>query len=81
MAYASEISFWQKHADQGTLLAAVRVFQSRAELFFGAFALMRADESMLLRILDAQAIVAASNHDLLITLNKRKRGQPIVWFI
>jgi hypothetical protein len=70
MATKREVMFWRKHRDDGSLLPMVRAHRDRAIKFFGAFAVFGEHELQLLRLLEAHEILAISDEDLLVELNR-----------
>ena len=70
MATKREVMFWRKHRDDGSLLQMVRAHRDRAIKFFGAFAVFGENELQLLRLLEAHEMLATSDEDLLVKLNR-----------
>jgi len=70
MAQKREIAFWQRHMETGSWVGAVRTYRERAIKFFGAEAVLREDEAALFRGLEAQTILARTDRELLVEMNR-----------
>jgi hypothetical protein len=65
-----ELLFWQRRADQNSLIISIRAYRERAISFFGAIAVLTENEAKLFRTLEAHTIIATPSNDLLKKMNQ-----------
>ncbi|MGO8701057.1 MAG: hypothetical protein ACLQVY_25475 [Limisphaerales bacterium] len=65
-----DAAFWKRHASRGALIEATRSYREEAIRFFGAFDVLKEDESALILTLEARRIIMTPDRKLLLRMNR-----------